>query len=425
MSLTAFGVAFLCLAIVCFCRSYRSVAYFYAMSYLFQMTSVVNVGETGFAPYLFAPLLLILKGVGLNANRDIAVKNIQVFSFIFIAFVILQSLISAFLFSGNVMVYEGGGMETALAKGKEPFHFSFKSIIQWVYLILNMGALCSLLRHRRYLGDRFSTHIIVSAALLVTILGFWKYVADNFFGYFPSDFFFSSPTYNQGNLLQNIGDKFRFTSIFSEASVCSLALVGFWWNAYFVKIPKRKTLLLLLFMAFVLTVASTGIFSMLFGCMLFLIAKRNFRFLVVFGTFACVLYVVTSFMGIGDSLYQMTFEKTKSGSMEARSAIMYSGWILFKDTYGFGCGLGSSTASSLLFTLLGQVGFVGLFLFFGWLLMVFRFQKIYIRPMAFFPIVVILFGMVASVGYLSYPILWLQLIICTTLKTEEFVGRKL
>lgn len=423
MSLTAFGFVFLIFAAICFCHSYRAVAYFFAMSYLFQMTSVVNVAGTGFAPYLFAPMLLILKGFGLAANRDAAVKNIQVFSILFVAFVIVQSLVAAFLFSGNVMVYEGGGMESALAKGKVSFHFSFKSVIQWIYLILNMGALCSLLRHRRYLGDRFSIHIIVSAALLVTIAGFWKYIADNFFGYFPSEFFFNSSTYNQGNLLQNVGGKFRFTSIFPEASVCSLALAGFWWNAYLVKIPLRKTLLLLLFVALLFTVASTGIFTMLFGCLLIFVVKRNFKFLVVLGVFFCILCVVISFTGIGETLYRMTFEKAASGSMEARSAIMYSGWILFKDTCGFGCGLGSSTASSLLFTLLGQVGVVGLLLFLGWLWMVFRFVKTYIRPMAFFPVVVLLFGMVASVGYLSYPILWLQLIICTTLNTEKLVGR--
>lgn len=424
MALTAFGFVFLIFAVICFCHSYRAVAYFFAMSYLFQMTSVVNVGGTGFAPYLFAPMLLILKGYGLAVNREAAVKNIQVFSILFIAFMIMQSLVAAFLFSGNVMVYEGGGMESALAKGKVPFHFSFKSVVQWIYLILNMGALCSLLRHRRYLDDEFSIHIIASAALFVTVAGFWKYIADNFFGYFPSEFFFNSSTYNQGNLLQSVGGKFRYTSIFPEASVCSLALAGFWWNAYLVKIPLRKTLLLLLFAALLFTVASTGIFTMLFGCLLILIVKRNFKFLVVLGVFFCILYVVVSFAEIGETLYQMTFEKAESGSMEVRSDIMYSGWILFKDTYGFGCGLGSSTASSLLFTLLGQVGVVGLVLFWGWLWMIFRYLKTYIRPMAFVPVVVILFGMVVSVGYISYPILWLQLIVCTTLKTEELIGRK-
>lgn len=413
MTITAFGfVYFVCTAFA-YCKSYNAVAYLFAFSYLFQTSAVLVIGDTGFMPYLFGPVILIMKGLNLKPLNDVGVKNIQKMSVAFIAFVIIQSFVAFLFFDGSVKVYTGGGMESALATGKVPFHFSSKQIIQWLYLVLNMGGLVSLLKHRHYLPIDFSKNIVLCSIIFALLLGFWKYIADNVGGWFPNDFLFNNASFNLANMQQIIDGKMRFTSLFTEASVCGAFLSLFWWNIFFMQIERKKILLVSTFVCLVLSLASTGFFCMGFGFTLYLLWKRKLKFLCLFILFAIVFYVALQCTGLDEVFFRMTIYKSSSGSAEARSAIMKSGLDLFKDTYAIGCGLGSSTAAGLATTLLGQLGLLGILGFILWLYPVFRFVKKNRKVGMRFCILLCLFGMCISIGYLSYPIFWMELIIAT------------
>ena len=410
ISITPFGFVYIVLAIIAFCRSYQAVAKVFAFSYLFQATAVFSIDNTGFMPYLIGPILLIIKGLRLKKEVPQDVKNIQTISIIFIIFIISQSFIAKYFFEGQVMVYEQGGMETALAKGMVPYYFSMKQCIQWVYLLLNIGGLISLIKHKQYLDQSFSRKIIENSVLFISFIGIWKYIADNFGGWFPETFFFNNISFDLGNLWQSVGGKMRFTSIFVEASICGLFLALFWWNTFFTKTKNKIIFSSIILLCLLLTVASTGFFCFLFGAALYLIKKRNIKVIVFLFIIGTSFYWLAQYLNLLDIVYDMTINKSGSESAEVRSKIMMSGLQIFKDTYGLGVGLGASNGSGLALTLLGQIGFLGCSLFLGWLYFIVKYlsnRQIKMQLCLW----VLFFGMCTSVGYLSFPILWLELII--------------
>ena len=410
ISITPFGIVYIVLAIIAFCHSYQAVAKVFAFSYLFQTTAIFAIGNTGFMPYLIGPILLILKGLRLKKEVPQDVKNIQTISIIFIIFIISQSFIAKYFFEGNILVYEQGGMETAIAKGMVPYHFSLKQCIQWAYLMLNIGGLISILKHRQYLDNHFSKKLIEQSVFFISFIGIWKYIADNFGGWFPSTFFFNNISFDLGNIWQSVGGKIRFTSVFVEASICGLFLALFCWNTFFTKTKNKIILESILLLCLLLTVASTGFFCVLFGAALYLIKKRNIKVIVFLFTIGAFFYWLAQYLNLLDIVYDMTINKSGSESAEVRSEIMMSGIQIFKDTYGLGIGLGASNGSGLALTLLGQIGILGCSLFIGWLYFIIKFlnnREIKMQLCLW----VVLFGMCTSVGYLSFPILWLELII--------------
>ena len=417
LSITLFGVIYIICAIIAFCRSYQAIATLFAFSYLFQTTAIFSIGNTGFMPYLVTPVLLIVKGLRLKKDVPQDVKNIQNISFFFIAFVIIQSFVAKHFFEGRVMVYEHGSMEAAIAKGMVPYYFSLKQCIQWVYLFLNMGGLVSIIKRRNYLKPYFSRNVVKNSIVFISFIGLWKYVTDNFGGWFPDTFFFNNVSYDLDAIWQNVGGKIRFTSVFIEASICGLFLALFWWNALYIRTKNKIVLLTLSLICLLLTVASTGFFCMLFGLLIYLLKKRNAKFVIALCVMGAVFFFVAQYLNLFDVVVDMTVNKSSSSSAEVRSKIMMSGFDILKNTYGLGVGLGAANGSGIALTLLGQIGILGCGLFGVWLYFILKFLKNRQIKMQLC-LWVVLFGMCVSVGYLSFPIFWLELIVvcCTPSK---------
>lgn len=416
--ITPFGVVYSICLIIAFCRSYQAVATVYAFSYLFQTTSILTIGNTGFMPYLIGPVFLIIKGLRLKKEVPQDVKNIQIMSIIFIAFIVIQSFVAKYFFEGKVLVYEQGGMESAIAKGMVPYYFSMKQCIQWVYLVLNMGGLISLIKHKQYLRQNFSRKTIEYAVIFISIIGLWKYIVDNLGGWFPTTFFFNNVSYDLKNVWQSVGGKLRFTSLFVEASICGLFLSVFWWNSLYIKSKNKLFFLFFILICLMLTVSSTGFFCLIFGMFVYLIKKRNAKFIIALSLMSIVFYWIALRLNLLDTIYEMTINKSASSSAEARSEVMFSGLNILKDTDGVGIGLGASNGSGLALTLLGQIGIWGCALFTLWIYFIDKYLRNRHINMQLC-LWVLLFGMCTSVGYLSFPILWLELIIvCCTFPKE-------
>lgn len=416
-SITPFGVVYIICAIIAYFRSYQAVASIFAFSYLFQATSIITVGHTGFMPYLLGPVLLIIKGLTLKKEVPQDVKNIQIMSIIFIAFIVIQSFVAKYFFEGKVYIYEHGSMETAIAKGMVPYYFSMKQCIQWVYLILNMGGLVSLIKNKQFLNQNFSRHLIERSTLFIVIIGIWKYIADNFGGWFPNTFFFNNESFDLNAIWQSVGGKLRFTSIFIEASICGLYLSVFWWNIFYLKTRNKIVLLTIILMCLLLTVASTGYICLLFGLLIYLIKKGNAKFIIAIVIMGSIFYFAAQQLNLLDTVLDMTINKSSSKSAEVRSKIMLSGLTIFKETSGCGIGLGASNGSGLALTLLGQIGAGGCSLFVAWLFFINKYLKNRQIKMQLC-IWVLLFGMCTSVGYLSFPILWLELIVVCSIHSN-------
>ncbi|MCQ2049790.1 MAG: hypothetical protein MJZ22_02155 [Candidatus Saccharibacteria bacterium] len=421
--ITPFGFVYIALAIIAYFRSYQAVATIFTFSYLFQTTAIFAIGKTGFMPYLIGPVLLIIKGLRLKKEVPQDVKNIQIMSMVFIVFVIAQSIVAKYLFEGQVYVYGTGGMEASISKGLVPYYFSMKQCIQWVYLVLNMGGLLSIIKHRQYLSSHFSRQMIEMSVFFITFIGLWKYVADNLWGWFPDTFFFNNASFDLDNLWQSVGGKFRFTSIFIEASICGLFLATFVWNVLFVKTRNKMVLLAATLFTLLLTVASTGYFSLIFGLFLYVIKKRNIKVFIVLSVISVVFYFIAQQLNLLNIMYDMTINKSNSISAEVRSTIMMSGWSIFKATSGIGIGLGASNGAGIALTLLGQIGAIGCCLFSLWIFFILKFLKNNGIKHMQLCLWVVLFGMCTSVGYLSFPVFWLELIVVCCMR-PDILNRK-
>ena len=152
----------------------------------------------------------------------------------------------------------------------------------------------------------------------------------------------------------------------------------------------------------------------LFGLLVYLLKKRNAKFIVALCVMGVVFFFAAQYLNLMDSVIEMTVNKSSSGSAEVRSKIMMSGFDILKNTYGLGIGLGASNGSGIALTLLGQIGILGCGLFGTWLYFILKFLKNRQIRMQLC-LWIVLFGMCISVGYLSFPIFWLELIIiCCT-----------
>ena len=384
---------------------------------------VFAVGHIGFMPYLISPAVLIIKGLFLPKRLTPEIKNIQFASCIFVFFVVVQSIVAKSFFEGDVFVYAESGMETSILKGRVPLKFSMKIIIQWLYLALNMGGLVSLLKHKHYLKPKFASFVSKNAALFICIIGLWKYVTDNFGGWFPTSFFINNISYDAGNTLQSIDGKFRFTALFHEASVCGIFLACSLWIVYLMQ-EKQKKLLLILIICLLLTVSSSGFFAVAFGLFLYLVKSRQLKTLFGCAIMSVLVFYIIQMLGIGDTVYDMTFNKMQSGSAEVRTTIMRSNLDLFFDTYGWGGGIGSTCAAGLATTLISQTGWIGTILFVFWLWTIYKQLKKEQTLIMMLPITVLLFAMCTSVGYLSYPTMWYVFIIALTMP-KDYLRRKI
>lgn len=419
MSITSFGIFYIALLFYAFVRSYRALAFLYALAYLFQTSMLFAVGNIGVTPYIICPILLIIKGTNLPIETNTTIRNIQTMSIIFIVFVVVQGIVAKLLFEGSIQVFEGSAMETSIGQGKVPFQFSFKIVTQWIYLILNMSGLISLIKHRKYLNNKFATQLIRASVLIVTILGIWKYVATNFFGWFPSDFFFNNVAYKMSNIVQSLYGRYRLSSIFTEASVCGLFLAAWFWNVFFSRCKRKNILFALILICLLLSLASTGFFAFGFGLALYIMISRRSKTILFVSTIIAVFLLIAVFFNLDQPLLNMTINKMDSGSAEVRTTIMRSQLDLFFETFGWGIGLGGTCAAGLLTTLVGHIGVIGTLLFGVWIWTIFKYLKANGTAILFLPLLVVLFGMCSSVGHLSYPTLWLELIIITCMAKSE------
>jgi len=278
--------------------------------------------------------------------------------------------------------------------------------------------LVSILTHHQYLNEKFSVNVVKYSIAVMIFLGLWKYIVDNVGGWFPYIFFFNNSSYELTNIWQSIGGKMRFTSLFFEASVCGLFLALFWWNIFCIKVRNKLFLLMITLLCLLLTVASTGFFCLFVGFVIYLIKKTNVKFILFFVFLGVIFYWIASYLNLFDIVYEMTINKSNSQSAEVRSEIMMSGLQIFKDTYGWGLGLGASNGSGLALTLLGQTGVLGCLLFVIWLLSINRYLKNKNIKMQVC-LWVILMGMCMSIGYLSFPAFWLELIIVCCMSANE------
>ncbi len=208
----------------------------------------------------------------------------------------------------------------------------------------------------------------------------------------------------------------RMSSTFQEPSMMAMHLLAL-VAAIYVKGDNTKLLWLGL-LALILSTSSiayVGLGLGLFCLVLLGLSQGNLKFLLVAVSGVLVLCLSFAFdhmINDGQLARILIFEKLDSGSGAARTFADHAALENVADTYGFGVGVGSTRASSLLTTLLATTGVWGFLSLFSvvacaaWPLL--RASDVHARAMAT-ALLTLLISASLGVPDFSMPLIWLLL----------------
>lgn len=159
-------------------------------------------------------------------------------------------------------------------------------------------------------------------------------------------------------------DHSRFSSTFLEPSYCAAFLVGAFYFYLITGGSNKKTLKIIvpIVVAIILSRSSTAFGALAIVFIIYLFSKGNKRalhYLIPIG-----LLVVVGFSSqIHHILNEVIFSKFESGSAMVRADWNFDALEAFYRSPIVGCGYSTQRASSIFFTVLGELGLIGMFFY--------------------------------------------------------------
>ncbi|HEU4635965.1 MAG TPA: hypothetical protein VFS41_07300, partial [Edaphobacter sp.] len=283
---------------------------------------------------------------------------------------VISALVFPLLFSG-IPVYDPKiGIDDGLFI-RPPLHLGVNNFIQSGYLICHILVALSL----SYI--KFSPSKTYKAFIWAFYLEFSFVFAESVFQLagipFPLSIVLNNPGYALWDVSQEVHGT-RNPGTFSEPSLAGAFLVLFCiaFLAQYLQLRGRSPRVILSLVASGMVASTTSLFALCLVPLALLIRYSPFRapwhfsirrtrrivwILVI--VVVPLLLVLALLTGYRDVLATLTVSKGDSGSFINRTASDLYSLHLLIETYGIGVGLGSNRTSSLLSTLLSNVGLVG------------------------------------------------------------------
>jgi hypothetical protein len=156
----------------------------------------------------------------------------------------------------------------------------------------------------------------------------------------------------------------RLLSTFLEPSFCAPFLVGSFYYFLHMRGLKKNNIILLSFILIelLLTKSSTGFLSFFIIGVFYLLLVKGIKWLIRFSPLLIVLLAVIAFLG-KDVLNDVIFDKMSTDSGKYRAMQDLNSIEMFMHNKLLGVGYGTMRSSSLLITMLAEIGMVGAALF--------------------------------------------------------------
>ncbi len=395
------------------------------VSTMFEASSVLSSGSIGVQPYYCIAPLYILRFFPLSLRRRRGTGDPSTKLWIAFAIVsVLSAFTLPFLFDGTP-VYDPRVSVDDNFISPAHLHFQFTNIVQSVFLALNVLLVITSSRAAQSTKSAqkafmWSAYFLISVVIVETLF-FWLGVP------FPTKLLNNNPGYSLANINSST---LRPNGSFAEPSMAGAVLAAFvaafLWR-YFAQ--KENILRAGIAVLACLFVASTSSFMAVFIALVVLLLanpvlrlpwfvridrlKRISVFLASF-TLAAVSLLIPAFRSL---LLSQTIEKRGSDSALVRLGADAFALNLLIQTHGLGVGLGSNRPSSLITSVLSQVGLVGciLFLCAAW-------KTFWPLPKDQRWIGMAALGLMVSMGLglpdLSFPFLWV--LICLAVQSRKF-----
>lgn len=353
---------------------------------ILQSAAVLQIGSFGLNPGYFLGLLILGRTIVEVAFQTRTLNRYVLSSMIPLFFFFLAALISLWIalvfFQGRINVI--GGTDAFVIERASPYQFRRENITQMAYLLMDIGIVYAIAHQvARFEWDQVEElldHAFVLCLLMAGGLCLWQYVS-SFTGIpWPDNFFHSNSSYAAaGN--QRLFGELKVNGPFAEPSAVAYYFAGLLFFAWF-RFCERFTTLSACLVALAVVVLflskSTsaflviGVFGLLVGkaALGLLVRSKIPRLRLRWGGIAAVLallacvvagciFLINNQNFISELFTKMVLEKSESSSYEQRSAVNEMALEILIQTKGVGIGLGSHKPSSLVMTLLSNVGIVG------------------------------------------------------------------
>jgi hypothetical protein len=428
---TIIGVIFFCCAAYCFVLKEDSLFGLLIISSVFQAASAINIGERGIQPYYVVAAFIIARGlIDRSLGAPVKARMPQAASLLlFGAISIASAFALPFIFAG-IPVYDPKiGIDDSLVI-HPPLHFGLNNLAQAGFLAFHIATAFAIVAingssnkaRKAYILAFYVVALIVVAQSACQLTGIP----------FPNSLILNNPGYS----LWDVGSEVNGTrnpGTFAEPSFAGSFLVMYcvgFLAEYLGGVGPALPVIASLVVSGL--VASSG--SLFTLCLLtpaLLLRYSPFRFpwhinlqrtkrfsWVLLLVITPVVLAVFAFSGYRDTLITNTLSKTDSGSFFNRIAADLFALQLLPRTYWLGVGLGSNRASSLLPTLLSNVGVAGVATFAVFCVKLFANlprEYAWLRWAA----LALFLNMCISVADVTMPTLWLPILLAIQFGSEK------
>lgn len=336
--MTIFGIIWLTASFTCIClRDIKYLVFLLLLSAALQCDNVFNINGVGIGPQIITCILVIIK---ILYSYKVFFRRFDLVScwiLIFLAVICLS------LFYNNIFL---------------------QSVLPFLQIFFY--AICYILLKRISFDQNTLFRYIKYLTIFILVMGILQILITS--GILPRSFIIKELFFNDDSntVYFNYDNYYRLCSTFMEPSYCSCFLVGmfYYFASNYSSKDKLKQLLLLLviLIEILLTTSSTGYISLVVSGVFFLIFSNNQRFkpiLIATG----IIGVVGAFIFAYDILEEVIFDKSVSGSANARFAWDEQALNAFVNSCILGVGYENIRGSSLITSILGQLGIVGFLLY--------------------------------------------------------------
>jgi hypothetical protein len=456
---------------------------FYLLGFfsVFQGMSLINFTafyRFGISPFYLISIFIFFTFLFELRENLIRIRNfLRKNKFLYLLFLfVFLSILSAFflpiLFKGMKVLIPRKSIGGCISNSNCLLEITISNIGQACYICLNALVIMFLISYISKIKKSILFMISQINIIVVIILAFWFRLHCYGKLKFPSNIFYTNPTYGFPFACPRVNGPFlepSFLGAFISASV--IAIISYiLWLLFFRKIERPEDYfykyiavfysLILLFLSFIIltfTRSTTGYGSfvismflliMLFSFKLYSLKKLKkgrvkswkdfiyifFKILLLILVIFYVGWGITEKLGwksslLNSVLYEKTLAYVKLTNPRAKADIF--SFRLFLKTYGLGVGLGSNRPSSFIAYILSNLGLWGFVLFFGFLLRLYylSFRLIHLDGVLFFALffsISMVVGMSFGVPDISFPPFWwsLFLLIVSYFKVKEELYEK-
>lgn len=337
--MTIFGVIWIALLMLAMFLDIKYLFVLTILSSVFQCNNILIIGGSGIGPQVITSIFFIIRIFLLRKHYFKIKINKRFLPLEFASISLLLIALFSLLINNNLN----------------------ENILRYMQLVLYVLCFIAMSKISEYIEEDFIYASIKYITIFLIYVGFLQLLITT--GHFPRLGIIKTLIYN--DTLSDViyftrNNYFRILSTYMEPSYYACFLVGAFY--YFILIGKKKKgdylLISLIFIQIILTFSSTAYVAFAILGVIYFTRERNLKVKLITIILA-IIGIVVLYYGFYNVLDKVILSKSQSGSANARFAWNERAMRIFESNKIIGVGYKTSRASSVVYTLLSEMGIIG------------------------------------------------------------------